>query len=152
MTSRILILVLLCLGLSATCFAEMRDEPREFDGVPFGKSYEPGKSFSCQTDSEEAVVCTRTGDDLQLHGVPIKSRTYQFMYKQLNTVEMEVAGRENYDRLAAEIAKRHGTPVTLLGGMLSYEGKMVDILLYFDANRHMGVVSYSLKYPPCAVE
>jgi len=143
-------LALACLSIPAQ--AAMRAEPTEFMGVPFGKEFQPGKSFSCQTDSEEGLKCVRAGDDLHLHGVVLKNLSYLFMYKRLFTVDMEVDGKENFDKLAAEIARIHGKPAKLSGGMLTYTGKQVDILLYFDETRHTGELSYVFKNLPCPVE
>lgn len=149
MTFAFLALVLFLCPVSE---AAMRDEPREFMGIPFAKEYEPDKSFSCQLDSEEGLRCVRSGDDLHLHGVALKSLSYLFMYKRLFTVDMEVDGRENYDKLSAEIAKRHGKAASASGGMTSYTGSQVDILLYYDASRRVGEVSYVFKNLPCPVE
>jgi len=132
--------------------AAMRDEPREFMGIPFAKEYEPDKTFSCQLDSEEGLRCVRSGDDLHLHGVALKSLSYLFMYKRLFTVDMEVDGRDNYEKLSSEIAKRHGKAASSSGGMTSYTGSQVDILLYYDASRRVGEISYVFKNLPCPVE
>jgi hypothetical protein len=142
----------LVLFLCPVSEAAMRDEPREFMGIPFAKEYEPDKSFSCQLDSEEGLRCVRSGDDLHLHGVALKSLSYLFMYKRLFTVDMEVDGRESFDKLSAEIAKRHGKAASASGGMTSYTGSQVDILLYYDASRRVGEVSYVFKNLPCPVE
>jgi hypothetical protein len=153
MTSRLPILLLLLLAFTACpAFAAMQAEPTEFKGIPFGKEYEPDTSFVCQLDSEEGLRCTRPSDELRLHGVHLKGLTYLFMYKRLFTVDMEVDGREAFDALAAELAKRHGKPVKAGGGMLSYVGKEVDILFYYDANRRTGEFSYVFKNLPCPVE
>jgi hypothetical protein len=152
MFTRIIILAGLVLCLAGQANAAMKNEPREFKGIPFGREYQPDKSFSCQTDSEEGVRCTRSGDDLVLYGVPLKSLTYLFMYKRLFTADMEVEGQENYDKLAAEMTKRHGKPEKLQSGMLSYTGSQVDILIYFDATRGVGEFSYVFKNLPCPVE
>jgi len=152
MFTRIIILAALLLGLAGAAFAAMKDEPRDFKGIPFGKEFTPDASFACQVDSEEGVKCVRSGDDLTLHGVPLKSLSYLFMYKRLFTADMEVEGRDNYDRLVAEMARRHGKPEKLQSGMLSHTGKQVDILLYFDATRNVGEISYVFKNLPCPVE
>lgn len=132
--------------------AAMKGEPREFHGVPFGARFTPDASFDCQIDSEEGHRCTRKGDDPHLHGVPLKSVTYLFMYGYLFTVDMEVEGRESFDKLAAELVRLHGKPKNLAGGMKAFEGKQVDILLFYDASRHAGEVSYVFKNLPCPVE
>lgn len=144
--------VLLLVLLACPAFAAMQAEPVEFKGIPFGKEFEPDASFVCQLDSEEGLRCTRPSDELRLHGVPLKTLSYLFMYKRLFTVDMEVDGREAFDTLAAELAKRHGKPGKAGGGMLSYVGKEVDILFYYDAHRHTGEVSYVFKNLPCPVE
>ena len=146
------VILALMLFVCSTSDAAMRDEPREFMGIPFAKEYEPDKSFSCQLDSEEGLRCVRSGDDLHLHGIALKSLSYLFMYKRLFTVDMEVDGRENYDKLAAEIAKRHGKASSASGGMTAYTGGQVDILLYYDASRRVGEISYVFKNLPCPVE
>ena len=150
MRSFLLVVILHC--LAGVSFAAMRDEPREFMGIPFGKEFTPDNSFACELDSEEGLRCTRASDDLHLHGVPITSLIYLFMYKRLFTVDVEVEGRENYDKLAAAIAKRHGKAVQAQSGMISYTGGQVDILLYYDASRHAGEISYVFKNLPCPVE
>ena len=152
MFTRVIILAGLVMCLAGQADAAMKNEPRDFKGIPFGREYGPDKSFACQTDSEEGVRCTRSGDDLELYGVPLKSLAYLFMYKRLYTVDMEVAGQENYDKLAAEMAKRHGTPEKLQSGMLSFSGTQLDILIYFDPTRAVGEVSYVFKNLPCPVE
>lgn len=144
--------VLLAVFLACPAFAAMQAEPAEFKGIPFGKEYEPDASFVCQLDSEEGLRCTRPSDELRLHGVPLKALTYLFMYKRLFTVDMEVDGRVAFDALAVELAKRHGKPVKAAGGMLSYVGKEVDILIYYDTHRHVGEISYVFKNLPCPVE
>lgn len=145
-----LVAALACLCASAQ--AAMRAEPVDFMGIPFGKEYQPGKAFACETDSEEGLKCVRAGDDLHLHGVPLKSLSYLFMYKRLFTVDIEVDGRENFDKLNAEIASRHGKATRLSGGMLTWTGKQVDIMLYYDETRHAGEASYVFKNLPCPVE
>lgn len=146
------VLLALVFFLCPAAGAAMLGEPREFMGIPFGKEYEPDKSFSCQLDSEEGLRCLRSRDDLHLHGVALKSLSYLFMYKRLFTVDMEVDGCENFDKLAAEIASRHGKAASVSGGMTSYTGSQVDILLYFDASRRVGEISYVFKNLPCPVE
>lgn len=131
--------------------AAMNGEPTEFRGVPFGREYTPTQDFSCMTDSEEGNFCTRPADDLNHLGVPLASLSYLFMERQLYTVEMEVAGRENYDRLRQEMEKIHGRPMRQQGGTLSFRGKIVDILLHFDASRNRGTVAYINKNVPCKV-
>lgn len=140
------------LAVAAAAQAEMRDEPREFMGIPFGKEFEPGKAFSCETDSEEGTRCTRAGDVRSLHGVALKTLSYLFMYKRLYTVDMEVDGRDNFDKLADAITQKHGQGVRDKGGILTHAGKEVDILLFYDAPRKVGEVSYVYKNLPCPVE
>jgi hypothetical protein len=148
-----MLLAALALALAACpALAAMKGEPREFHGVPFGARYAPDASFDCQTDSEEGHRCTRRGDDPHLHGVPLKSVTYLFMYGYLFTVDMEVEGRENFDKLAASLARLHGKPKPYAGGMAAFEGRQVDILLHYDAVRRAGDVSYVFKNLPCPVE
>ena len=152
MLKKIFIFTVILNCLAGAAFAAMRDEPREFMGIPFGKEFTPDNSFSCELDSEEGLRCTRASDNLQLHGVPLRSLTYLFMYKRLFTADVEVEGRENYDKLAGEIARRHGKAVQTQSGMLSYTGREVDILLYYDATRRVGEISYVFKNLPCPVE
>jgi hypothetical protein len=155
MTRRIIPLALCWALMALICqaaLAAMQAEPIEFKGVPFGREFQPDTSFTCQLDSEEGLRCTRPSDDLRLHGIPLKSLNYLFMYQHLFTVDMEVDGREAFDALSAEIAKRHGKGVKTGGGMTSYVGKQVDILLYYDASRRVGEVSYVFKNLPCPVE
>ena len=147
-----LLTLLLAVILACPAFAAMQAEPAEFKGIHFGKEYEPDGSFVCQLDSEEGLRCTRPSDDLHLNGVPLKTLSYLFVYKRLYTVDMEVDGREAFDKLAGELANRHGAGAKSSGGMLSYVGKEVDILLYYDAQRHVGEVSYVYKNLPCPVE
>jgi hypothetical protein len=130
----------------------MRAEPTELMGIPFGKEYQPGKAFACETDSEEGIKCVRAGDDLHLHGVPLRNLSYLFMYRRLFTVDMELDGRDNFDKLAAEITKLHGKAAKLSGGMLTWTGKQVDIMLYYDETRRTGEASYVFKNLPCPVE
>ncbi len=130
----------------------MREEPKAFLGVPFGPVYEPDSSFNCETDSEEGVRCVRATDDLHVPGVPIKSLTYLFMEKRLYTVDMEVDGRENFDKIVAELSRIHGTPRKEKGGSQTLVGKDVDILLYYDGSRRLGEVGYVYKNIPCTVE
>lgn len=152
MLKRLIFSLALFLTLCSSGHA-MRDEPLRFKGIPFGAEFTPDKSFSCELDSEEGLRCARAQDDLHLHGVPLKSLTYLFMYKRLFTVDAEVDGRENFDALAAEIAKRHGKPdQQQSGGMTTYTGSQVDILFYFDASRNVGEISYVYKNLPCPVE
>ncbi|MFP5222359.1 MAG: hypothetical protein ACLGSA_08725 [Acidobacteriota bacterium] len=147
-----ILLPLLAALLACPAFAAMQAEPLDFKGIPFAKEFEPDGSFVCQLDSEEGLRCIRPSDDLHLHGVPLKNLSYLFMYKRLFTVDMEVDGREAFDTLAAEFAKRHGKPVKASGGMLSYLGKEVDIMFYFDTRRKVGEISYVFKNLPCPVE
>jgi len=148
-----LLALVLCLPLPATAAqAVMREEPRAFLGVPFGPVYEPDSSFNWETVSEEGVRCVRASDDLHFHGVPIKSLTYLFMEKRLYTVDMEVDGRENFDRIVAELSRIHGAPRKEKGGAQTLVGKDVDILMYYDGSRKLGEVGYVYKNIPCTVE
>jgi len=149
---RALIMAALAVCLAGTALAAMRDEPGEFHGVPFGRQYVPDPSFSCQQDSEEGLRCSRTNDSLSQYGVPLKSVSYLFMYKQLYTVDLEVSGRENFDRLESALAAKHGQPIKTPGGMTVFEGVQVDIILYYDKERSAGEVSYVFKNLPCPVE
>lgn len=149
---RALILAALAVCLAGTSLAAMRDEPRDFLGMPFGSGYVPDAAFSCQSDSEEGLRCTRAKDTLSLMGVPLKSVSYLFMYKQLYTVDLEVSGQENFDRLESALTAKHGQPMKTPGGMTVFEGNQVDILLYYDKQRNTGEVSYVFKNLPCPVE
>jgi len=143
---------LLAAALAFPAQAAMRGEPRDFRGVPFGKRYTPDKSFACETDSEEGLRCERAGDDKHLCGVPLKSLSYLFMYNYLFTVDMEVDGRENYDKLVEELTRLHGKPASQSGGTSLLTGRNVDIMLYYDASRHTGEIGYVFKNLPCPVE
>ncbi|GFK93282.1 hypothetical protein NNJEOMEG_01113 [Fundidesulfovibrio magnetotacticus] len=147
-------LTLLALPLASALPAQaaMQAEPKDFLGIPFAKPYEPDRTFSCQRDSEEGLNCARATDQLVLLGVPLKNLRYVFMQGYLYTVDAEVAGRENHDRLVAELTARHGKPETLQGGMLSWSGTNVDILLHYDASRKTGEVDYIYKNIPCGLE
>ncbi len=152
MFRRIVIIIALALCLAGNSPAAMRDEPKEFLGVPFGKQFTPDASFACQTDSEEGLRCVRAKDDLHFAGVPLKSVSYLFMYKQLYTVDLDVSGKENFDKIAAALAARHGQPKTAKGGMTTFDGTQVDIILFYDNERGEGEVSYVFKNLPCPVE
>ncbi|GAB6039108.1 hypothetical protein JCM15519_36670 [Fundidesulfovibrio butyratiphilus] len=153
MTRRIALPMCLALAFFWTVQAQaaMKDEPKQFRGVVFGQEYTPSKDFTCEVDSEEGASCTRAGDELAQFGVPLTKLTYLFMYKRLYTVEMEVQGRENYDRLLAEFTKRHGKPVVKSGQTIYFLGKNVDIMLYYDDPRHTGAAAYVFKNLPCPV-
>jgi len=142
----------LAVCLAGASHAAMRDEPREFLGTPFGAPYVPDTSFSCQSDSEEGLRCSRAKDSLSLEGVPLTSVSYLFMYKQLYTVDLEVSGRENFDRLESALTAKHGRPIKTPSGMTVFEGVQVDIILYYDKERSAGEVSYVFKNLPCPVE
>lgn len=145
----------LCLALAffwtVQAQASMKDEPKQFRGVVFGQEFTPPKDFACEVDSEEGASCTRSDDELAQFGVPLTRLVYLFMYKRLYTVELEVRGRENYDRLLAEFIKRHGKPVVKSGQTVYFLGKNVDIMLYYDEPRHAGAAAYVFKNLPCPV-
>ena len=145
---------LLFLALSAASWAQppMQAEPRDFFGVPFAREFHPGQAFSCQMDSEEGLRCTRASDPTELHGVPVKNLHYLFMDKRLYSVDMDVEGREAFDRLAAEMARRHGQGRRDASGMITHVGKELDIMLVFDAKYKRGEVSYVSKVLPCPSE
>ena len=144
--------VALALAAALPAAAAMRDEPRDFRGVPFGKEFVPDASFSCELDSEEGLRCKRPGDDLHFMGSPVASVTYLFMYKQLYTVDIEMRGKAGFDAVLAELAKKHGQPGAMPGGMLAFTGTQVDILAFFDQARGTGEISYVFKNLPCPVE
>jgi len=133
------------------CGAAMKNEPKDFRGVVFGQEGSPGPEFACESDSEDGLVCTRTGEDLHLFGVPLRSLTYLFMYKRLYTVDMEVDGRQAYDTLLAALTGLHGKPTSGKGAPPVFSGTDVDILLYYDDHRQVGEMSYVFKNLPCPV-
>lgn len=143
--------LMLVLLLGQPCGAAMKNEPKDFRGTVFGQETAPGPEFACESDSEDGLVCVRTGDDLHLYDVPLRSLSYLFMYKRLYTVDMEVDGREAYDALMAALTARHGKPAAGKGATVSYEGTQVDILVYYDAHRRVGEISYVFKNLPCPV-
>ena len=147
-----IIMLLAALALAAPCIAAMRDEPKDFRGVPFGKQFTPDASFACETDSEEATNCQRASDDKHFCGVPVNTLHYLFMYNYLYTVDIEVDGKERFDQVVAELVKRHGKPASQKGGTSLLTGKNVDIMLYYDSPRHTGEIGYVFKNLPCPVE
>lgn len=144
--------LVLAAALALPAQAAMRDEPKDFRGIPFGKRFNPGNTFACEVDSEEGLRCTRASDDKHLCGVPLKSLSYLFMYHYLFTVDMEVDGQEGFDKVVQELTARHGKPVPQSGGTSMISGKNVDIMLYYDATRHTGEIGYVFKNLPCPVE
>ena len=148
----LLLAVAFALAAAQAAPAAMRDEPRDFRGVPFGKQFVPDSTFACELDSEEGLRCTRKGEDMRFLGSQVTSVSYLFMYKQLYTVDIETHGRASHDAIMAELTRLHGEPGHLPGGMTAFTGTQVDILAFFDAGRDAGEISYVFKNLPCPVE
>ena len=138
-----------CLSSSTAHAVPMTNDPRDFEGIPWGAELKESDDFQVVDRSPRIVTYERTNGPPPFGGHPVESMKFVAIDGKFSRVTIRYQSLEAHRSIVAYLESRFGlldrTPGQFANASiqtLNWKGQETDIMLTFNPQTQQGIIFY----------
>jgi len=139
----------LLLPVALALAVPMQNDPKGFEGIPWGASFSESDTFVKVEDTGRVQTYELKSADRTLGSATVDSMKFSTVDRKFARVMVRYSGKEAHDRILSYLQERFGpldqTPGQVTGGAVKFfnwQGDESEIILRYDLRTSQGVIFF----------
>ncbi|HNP83249.1 MAG TPA: hypothetical protein PKN47_17450 [Nitrospira sp.] len=139
----------LLLPVALALAVPMQNDPKGFEGIPWGASFSESDTFVKVEDTGRVQTYELKSADRTLGSATVDSMKFSTVDRKFARVMVRYSGKEAHDRILSYLQERFGpldqTPGQVAGGAVKFfnwQGDESEIILRYDLRTSQGVIFF----------